>query len=200
MWRRWSLRAKIMTVAIGVVLPVMAATTALTVRMSRQALEGDIRTSGLSLARELATSITARHGPAGGSVLQHEIESLLGRGGVVRDVAVYSLEAHGLALQAAGGTPHRVRPEDEIAARERQEVSVLETEGGTRLWRVSVPIREQGRGVGVVSLGLPLDRVDAPARREERQAVLLAVVAVVLIVGSLSALLNRALTAPVRGL
>jgi signal transduction histidine kinase len=40
--------------------------------------------------------------------------------------------------------------------------------------------------------------VDALARREEREAVGLSVVTVVLIVGSLSTLLNRALTAPVR--
>ena len=64
MWRSWSLRAKIVTVAMGVVLPVMAATTALTVRMSRQALEDDIRTGGLTLARELATSVMSGRGSA----------------------------------------------------------------------------------------------------------------------------------------
>lgn len=66
MWSKWSLRAKIMTVAMGVVLPIMAATTALTVRLSRQALEDDIRTNGLTLARELATSVASRRAPAGG--------------------------------------------------------------------------------------------------------------------------------------
>lgn len=200
MWSKWSLRAKIMTVAMGVVLPIMAATTALTVRLSRQALEDDIRTNGLTLARELATSVASRRGPAGGPVLQHEIGSLLGRGGVVRDVAVYAVGPHGLLLRAADGTPHQVLPQDEIAARENQEVVVLRTEGRTRLWHVAVPVREEGRSVGVVSLGLPLDRVDALAKREEREAVGLSVISVVLIVGSLSTLLNRALTAPVRAL
>ena len=200
MWRSWSLRAKIVTVAMGVVLPVMAATTALTVRMSRQALEDDIRTSGLTLARELATSVMSGRGSAGEAILQHEIGSLLGRGGVVRDAAVYTVGPHGLVLRAAGGARHAVWPEDEIAAREDQEVVALKTEGASRLWRVAVPIREGGRSVGAVSLGLPLDRADALARRAERQAIALGVAAVVLIVGSLSILMNRALTTPVRAL
>ncbi|HYL81242.1 MAG TPA: hypothetical protein VEU07_10550, partial [Candidatus Acidoferrum sp.] len=194
------MRAKIVTVAMGVVLPVMAATTLLTLRMSRDALEDDIRTSGLSLARELATSIASAQGSAREPILHHEIGSLFGRGGVVRDVAVYAVKPHKLILRAAGGVSHPIWPEDEIAARENQEVAILKTEGGTRLWRVAVPVREQGRSVGAVSLGLPLDRVDALARREERQAIGLGVATVVLIVGSLSALLNRALTTPVRAL
>lgn len=187
-------------VATGVVLPVMATTTFLILQMSREALEDDIRTSGLTLARELATSIASTWGSAGEPILQHEIGSLLGRGGAVRDVAVYAVEPSRLILRATGGPPHPAWPEEEIAAREDQEVATLKSEGGIRLWRVAVPVREHGRGVGVVSLGLPLDRVDALARQQERQAIGLGVATIVLIVGSLSALLNRALTTPVRAL
>lgn len=113
---------------------------------------------------------------------------------------MYAVGPHGLLLRAADGTPRQVLPQDEIAARENQEVVVLRTEGRTRLWHVAVPVQEEGRSVGVVSLGLPLDRVDALAKREEREAIGLSVISVVLIVGSLSTLLNRALTTPVRAL
>jgi hypothetical protein len=49
MWNKWSLRAKIVGLTVAVVLPIMAATTALTVRLSRTALEDDIGRSGLAL-------------------------------------------------------------------------------------------------------------------------------------------------------
>ena len=56
MWYEWDLRTKIVMVSMGVVLSVVALITILTIRMSRQAIEEDLRTSGLSLARELAAS------------------------------------------------------------------------------------------------------------------------------------------------
>jgi hypothetical protein len=60
MWSAWSLRAKIVGLTIAVALPVLTATTALTVRLSRGALEDDARQSGLALARELPVSAASR--------------------------------------------------------------------------------------------------------------------------------------------
>jgi len=57
----------------------MAMTTVLTVRLSRNALEDDLRTSGLALARELAASAVERHGAEGETLLQREIGSVAGR-------------------------------------------------------------------------------------------------------------------------
>jgi len=65
MWRGWNVRIKIVVLTMGVVLPVMAAATALTVRMSRTALEADIRNTGLAMARELAASAENEAGAAG---------------------------------------------------------------------------------------------------------------------------------------
>ena len=48
MWQEWSLRAKIVGLTVGVVLPIMATTTVLTIRLSRNALEDDLRQSGLA--------------------------------------------------------------------------------------------------------------------------------------------------------
>jgi signal transduction histidine kinase len=200
MWRGWNLRIKIVVLTMGVVLPVMAAATVLTVRMSRAALEDDIRNTGLTLARELATSAAAGRTTAQGADLQREINSLFGKRSVVRDVAVYAARREGLAERARGGAPHPPGPEDEIAAREGQDVVVVRREGRSRVLRVAVPVGGSGRGVGVVSLGLPLDRADALAARAERQAIALGAAAVVLIVGSLSAFMNRALAAPLRRL
>lgn len=200
MWGRWSLRTKVVIVTVGVVLPVIAATTLFTVRMSRTALQDALRNTGLALARELSASVATGQGAERDAALQQEINSLLGKGSVVRDAAVYWLEPHGLAARVAGRTPVGPGPEDEIAVRENQEVTALQTRNGRRLLRVVVPIRKQGRSVGAVSLGLPLDRADALARREARQAVGLGLGSVILIVGSLSIFMNRALTAPVRTL
>jgi signal transduction histidine kinase len=200
MWGRWSLRTKIVIVTVGVVLPVIAATTLLTVRMSHTAFQDALRNTGLALARELSASVATGEGIEQNLTLQQEVGSLLGRGSVVRDAAVYWLEPHGLAVRAAGRTGGEPGPEEEIAVRENQEVTALQTRNGHRILRVAVPIRRQGRSVGVVSLGLPLDRADALARREERQAVGLGLGSVILIVGSLTIFMNRALTAPVRGL
>ncbi len=200
MWGTWSLRTKIVVVTVGVVLPVIAAATLFTVRMSRTALQDAIRQDGLALARELAASAAARHGVDRGAAIEQEINSLRGKGSMVRDAAVYWVEPHGLAIQAGGGTPPHPAPEDEIAAREDQEVAAVKGQDGGRILRVAVPIRERGRSVGVVSLALPLDRADALARREERQAVGLGLGSVILIVGSLSIFMNRALTAPVQDL
>jgi signal transduction histidine kinase len=200
MWRSWSLRAKIMAVTVGVVLPVMAATTAITVRLSRAALEDDIRTSGLALARELAASAAAGQGSTRDAALQQEISGLLGKGSLVRDAAVYAVGPGGLMLREAGGPPRQAGPEDEIAAREDQEVVARRSQGGSPVLRIAVPVRNRGRSVGVVSLGFPLERVDALARQEERQAIGLGVTVVVLIIGSLSLFMTRALTTPIRRL
>src|SRR5574337_1172120 len=196
MWRTWSLRAKIVGLTVGVVLPIMAATTALAVRLSRTALEDDIRGSGLALARELAASAASRQGTAGEAPLEQEIGSIVGRGSLVRDAAVYAVVPRGLALRAYGGKLHLPGPDDEVAAREGQEVVHVRSEGLERMWRVAVPIWLEGRSVGAVSLALPLARADALAQRMEHQAIVLGAVTVVLLVGSLAAFMNRALAAP----
>jgi len=196
MWHEWSLRAKIVGLTVGVVLPVMAMTTALTVRLSRNALEDDLRTSGLALARELAASAVERHGAERETLLQREIGSVAGRGGLVRDVAIYAVGSVGLVVRAHGGTPEPPDATVEVAAREGQEIVVVKHEALSRLWRVTVPIWEGKRSVGAVSLTLPLARADALAQRIEHQAVLLGVSAMCLLVGALSAFMNRALAAP----
>jgi signal transduction histidine kinase len=179
---------------------VIAATTGFTMRMSRTALQDALRNTGLSLARELSASVATGQGVVHDLTLQQEVNSLLGKGSVVRDAAVYWLEPHGLAIRATGRRRGNPGPEEEIAVRENQEVTALQIQNGHRLLRVVVPIREGGRSVGVVSLGLPLDRADVFARREERQAVGLGLGSVILIVGSLSIFMNRALTTPVQTL
>ena len=196
MWHEWSLRAKIVGLTVGVVLPVMAMTTALTVRLSRNALEDDLRTSGLALARELAASAVERHGAERETLLQREIGSVAGRGGLVRDVAIYAVGPAGLVVRAHGGTPEPPDASVEVAAREGQEIVVVKHEALSRLWRVTVPIWEGKRSVGAVALTLPLARADALAGRIEHQAVLLGVSAMCLLVGALSAFMNRALAAP----
>ena len=196
MWHEWSLRAKIVGLTVGVALPVMALTTVLTVRLSRTAVEDDLRTSGLALARELAASAVERHGVEGETLLQREIVSVAGRGGLVRDVAIYAVGPAGLVVRAHGGTPEPPDASVEVAAREGQEIVVVRQEALSRLWRVTVPIWEGTRSVGAVSLTLPLARADALARRIEHQAVLLGVTAMCLLVGALSAFMNRALAAP----
>ncbi|HEY7675520.1 MAG TPA: ATP-binding protein [Candidatus Methylomirabilis sp.] len=200
MWRGWNLRIKIVVLTMGVVLPVMAAATALTVRMSRGALEEDLRNTGLTLARELATTAAAGRTAAEEADLRREINSLFGKRTVVRDAAVYAVRPEGLEARARGGEARPPGPEDEIAAREGQEVVVVRREGRSRVLRVAVPVGRGGRSVGVVSLGLPLDRADTLAARARRQAIALGVAAVVLIVGSLSAFMSRALAAPLRRL
>lgn len=96
MWYRWSLRAKIVGLTVGVVLPIMAGTTALAVRLSRTALEDDIRSSGLALARELAASAASYTGKGEEAALKQEIGSVLGRGSLVRDATVYAVGPRGL--------------------------------------------------------------------------------------------------------
>jgi two-component system, NtrC family, sensor kinase len=200
MWPRWSLRAKIAAVTVGAVLPIVAATTTLTVRLSRSTLEDDMRSSGLAMARELARSAASEPGPGGDAALRQEIDGLVGRGSLIRDAVVYAVRPHGLAARAWGGLPPRPGPEEEIVGRENQEVVAQRVRDGTRSLRVAVPIRADGRSVGVVALGLPLDRTEALSRLAAHQAIGLGAVAVILLIGSLSALLNRALTGPIRRL
>jgi two-component system, NtrC family, sensor kinase len=196
MWHQWSLRAKIVGLTVGVVLPIMATTTVLTIRLSRNAVEDDLRRSGLALAREVAASAVERRGVDGETLLQAEIGSLAGRGGLVRDVAIYTVGPQGLAVRAKAGTPELPDANVEVAAREGQEVVVVKHEALSRLWRVSVPIWDGKRSVGAVSLTLPLARADALAQRIAYQALLLGLFAMCLLVGALSAFMNRALAAP----
>ena len=165
MWQEWSLRAKIVGLTVGVVLPIMVTTTVLTIRLSRNALEDDLRKSGLALARELAASAVERHGTEAETLLQREIVSLAGRGGLVRDVAVYAVGPVGLVIRAHAGTPEPPDANVEVAAREGQEIVVVKDEALSRLWRVTVPIWEGKRSVGAVSLALPLARADALAHQ-----------------------------------
>jgi two-component system, NtrC family, sensor kinase len=196
MWQEWSLRAKIVGLTVGVVLPIMAMTTVLTIRLSRNALEDDLRQSGLALARELAASAVERHGTEAETLLQREIGSLAGRGGLVRDVAIYAVSPTGLAVRAQAGRPEPPDANVEVAAREGQEIVVVKDEALSRLWQVTVPIWEGKRSVGAVSLTLPLARADALAQRIESHAVLLGLAAMCLLVGGLSAFMSRALAAP----
>ena len=196
----WSLRAKVTAITVAVALPVLAASTVLTVRLSRQALEDDIRASGLSLARELAASAASVLGTGGEDVLQREIDSLLGRGSVVRDAAVYAATPRGLAPVAHGTPPRPAGSAEEIAARERQELVALGRTAGVRRLEVAVPITRGGQSVGVVSMALALRRTDALIRQAERQALGLGVVTVLLLVGGLALFMNRAFTRPVQRL
>jgi signal transduction histidine kinase len=196
MWYRWSLRAKIVGLTVGVVLPIMAGTTALAVRLSRAALEEDIRNSGLILARELAASVASRSGTAAEAAFQQEIGSILGRGSLVRDAAVYAVGQRELTVRAYGGQLNPPGPDDEVAAREGQEVIDLRREAGERTWRIAVPIWAGSRSVGAVSLTLPLGRADALAGRVEHQAIFVGAATVVLLVGTLATFMNRALAAP----
>ena len=200
MWRGWSLRAKIVGLTAAAVLPVMAMTTALTVRLSRNSLEEDLRTGGLVLAREMAASAVARHGAEGEALLQEEVSNLVGRGSPVRDVAVYMVGPEGLVGRVHAGKPDPPDVNEEVAAREGQEIVVVKRGVPSRLWRVTVPIWEGKRSVGAVSLALPLARADALARRIEYQAVLLGVTAMILLVGALSVFMNRALATPLGGI
>lgn len=196
MWYRWSLRTKIVGLTVGVVLPIMAGTTALAVRLSRSTLEDDIRNSGLALARELAASAASRTGTSGEAALQREIESVLGRGSLVRDATVYAVGRQGLMVRVSGGQLHPPGPDDEVAAREGQEVVALRREGPERIWRVTVPVWVEGRSMGAVSLALPLGRADALAKRVEHQAIFVGAATVVLLVGTLAAFMNRAMATP----
>lgn len=198
MWRTWGLRATILGLTAAAVLPIVATTTALTVRLSRSALEEDLRRGGLALAREMAASAVARHGAEAEVTLQEELVSLVGRGSLVRDVAIYALDpgGSGLVLRAWAGKPGRPDANEEVAAREGQEVVVLKHEALSRLWRVTVPIWAGARSVGAVSLSLPLGRADALAQQIEYQAVLLGVAAMIVLIGALSLFMNRALATP----
>jgi sensor histidine kinase regulating citrate/malate metabolism len=190
MWQEWSLRAKIVGLTVGVVLPIMAMTTALTIRLSRNALENDLRQSGLALARELAASAVERRDVDGETLLQREIGGLAGRDSLVRDVAIYAVGSTGLAVRARAGGPEPPDANVEVAAREGQEIVVVKRVARSRMWRVTVPIWEGERSVGAVSLTLPLARADALAQRIEYQAVLLGLAAMGLLVGGLSAFMS----------
>lgn len=196
MWHAWSLRGKIVGLTVGIVLPVMAMATGVTARLSRNALEDDLRTSGLALAREVAASAADRRGAEGEALLREEIGSLAGRGSLVRDVALYTATPDGLVVRARWGTPQPPDADTEIAAREGQEIATVTQEALLRLWRIIVPIREGTRSVGAVSLLLPLDRADAVAQRIEGQAVLLGVAAMCLLVGAVSTFMSRAVAGP----
>jgi signal transduction histidine kinase len=197
---RWSLRAKVTAITVAVALPVLAASTLLTVRLSRRALEDDIRASGLTVARELAASAANVLGTGGEAVLQREIESLLGRGSVVREAAVYAVTPRGLAPVAHGASARPAGSAEEIAARERQELVALGHSGGDRRLEVAVPVIRGGQSIGVVSVALALLRTDALIRQEERQALGLGIVTVGLLVGGLALFMNRAFTRPVQRL
>jgi len=101
-----------------------------------------------------------------------------------------------LTVRASGGPLHPPGPDDEVAAREGQEVVALRREGLERMWRIAVPVWRGGRSEGAVSLALPLGRADALAKREERQAIFVGAATVVLLVGTLAAFMNRALATP----
>ncbi|HTX52454.1 MAG TPA: ATP-binding protein [Candidatus Baltobacteraceae bacterium] len=179
---------------MAVVLPIVAATTMLTVHLSRGALEDATRQDGLVLARELAAT-AGRQRTEDTTLLAQEIHDVLGRGSAVQDAVVYRPGPGGLILAASGGTRRPAALEDEIVAREGQEIATLVTDPG-RAWRVHVPIWDGRHPVGDVALTLPLGAADVLARRIERQAVILSLAAVVLLVGALSLFLSRGVVIP----
>jgi signal transduction histidine kinase len=200
LWHRWSVRTQVTAITVAVTLPVLAASTWLLARLSRQALEDDIRASGLTVARELAASAANVLGTEGDAGLQGQIDSLLGRGSAVRGAAVYAATPRGLTPLAHAGAPRPAGSMEEIAAREQQELVSLQRVGSDRMLEVAVPIMRRGQSIGVVSAALALTRTDALIRQGERQALGLGVATLVVLVGGLSVFMNRALTRPVRQL
>jgi signal transduction histidine kinase len=200
MMSTWSLRTQVTAITVAVTLPVLAASTWLLARLSRQALEDDIRASGLTVARELAASAANVLGTGRDGSLQGEVDSLLGGGSAVRGAAVYAVTARGLSPLAHAGAPRPAGPMEEIAAREQQELVSLQRVGGDRLLNVAVPVTRREQSIGVVSTVLGLTRTDALIRQAERQALGLGVATLVVLVGGLSVFMNRALTRPVRQL
>ncbi|HTU03416.1 MAG TPA: ATP-binding protein [Candidatus Sulfotelmatobacter sp.] len=200
MWHRWSFRAKIIAIIAGVVLPVMVTMTTLTIRLSRKALEDDIRESGVALARELAASAPEVLDESGGRALQAEAAGLVGKAGMVDQVAIYALLPDGLLRLANAGRAGNPGAEETLAARTGREVVAFVTGPEGRAWRIAVPIARGGQIIGVVALRLPLDRAEAVARLAEQQAVGLGAGAIVLLVIGLAAFMSRALSRPVEQL
>ena len=178
----------------------MVTMTTLTIRLSRRALEDDIRESGVALARELAASAPEVLDESGRRALQAETAGLVGKGGMVDQVAIYALLSGGLLRLADAGQTTAPGPEEILAARSGREVVTSAKTSGGPAWRIAEPIVRGGQIIGVVALRLPLGRVETVARLAEQQAVGLGAAAVVLLVIGLSAFMSRALSRPVEQL
>ena len=194
-WPITSLQTKVTLLVIGIVAGVLALSTFLNIRVSEHALEQDLRTNAIALARQFAAGIGSREELNNPTTLQVDIAQVMEDRPSILGVEVYVM---------ADGVPHFVTSLDaEVQTNPAPEVfqvaqdnhpMAVQRQGRTgRQWDAIVPVHLNGSFAGVVRLQLSLREADRLAGRERRQAVLIMGASTVAIVLLMSIFLQQTL-------
>jgi len=193
-----SLRVKVISLIILIIVVIVSASAFLSIRLSQELLEGELRESAVTLARELAVGIRDQSELEEPLTLSREIREVLEVHPLINGIDIFALTPSGPTLVASSREPDG--PPATLKSIPQDVKAQLVWERGDRLWDVVVPIRLGGEVAGALRLKFSLRKADELAAGIRLQFLLIMGVAVVLIVGLLSALFDRAVDRPIRGL
>ncbi len=193
-----SLRAKVISLIILIVVVVLSASTYLSVQMSEEMLVEELKENAITLARELAAGFWSRDDLDDASTLERGIEEVMELRPLVRRIEVFALTPNGLMLVASSSGTARFR--DTLKSVPQQVTANLAPDKRGRFWEVITPIRVEDEVVGALRLKVSLRKADELTARTRLQYFLIMGVAVVLIVGLLSVFFHRAVDKPVQQL
>jgi methyl-accepting chemotaxis protein len=194
-WPITSLQTKATLLVIAIVAGVLSLSTFLNIRVSKHALERDLRDNAIALARQFAAGIGSWEELNNPTTLQVDIGQVMEDRPSIVGAEVYAM---------AHGAPHfitsideevRTTPAPEVFQVDQENKPMaVQRQGRTgRQWEAVVPVHLHDTLAGVVRLQVSLREADRLAGRERRQAVLIMGASTLAIVLLMSVFLRQTL-------
>ena len=193
-------RLKLVLLSVAVLVVVSFGFTALSLTLTRGAIEDDLRERAIAFAREIAATIGDRRELDNSALLDEQIRQILAIRPNVGQLDFFVFEGAGVRV-AATSRPDRRLPftrADVTLARAGQTVSRLVEGPGERYWEVMAPIAIAGVTAGAAGARLSLERADQAAARTRAWAFAFTAASVLVMVLLMSVAIRQVVDRPVR--
>jgi signal transduction histidine kinase len=198
----WSLRLKIIALAVGLVTGSILLASAIHGWLAFRALKEDVRTRASAVASQVASGISTAQELGDAELLALEIRNILAARPSLRWLEVYADGRGELRPVTSSRRPPPSRPPDLVvrAFSEGRALTAAGAAGGGEAWIAAAPIFVGGTKAGVVALAISLEGAHRLAVSLRQQLLFLLVVAGITIVTSLALFTERSLNRPIRAL
>jgi signal transduction histidine kinase len=193
------LQTRIICLVILIVGCVLFLSSYLDSTLSERAFEKDLRDQTISLAQELAAGLAVQQIIGAPEVLNREVQAAAKLRKNLHSIEVFLAGAHGPALAAStlGASQAALKAEVWNEIREGRVVTALERLQGTRLWKITAPIKPQGNIVGAIQVRSSLATAERLAAREHYQSLSIMTAASVFIIAGLGWYLQHYVSRPI---
>ena len=197
---RLGVRHKLIALGALAILVVSSGFTWISLALTRQAIEEDLKRRAIVYAREIAASLGRDHDLAGGHALQTLLWRLIEIRQSVLQIDVLAFRAEGPRVVATNVPDARVQVTEDDADEVRQGgvVSRAVAVNADRYWEVVAPITLEGTVAGAVAVKFSAVRADELASRIRWWALTLTAVSVVIMGVLMSASIHYVVDRPIR--